>query len=116
VLSFYRDGTNANYIGTEDYVADPQRFANLAVGKGWKLAEDVAQAAPGILFLGKKPAIYTCKSDELEIQAWHRDGTDFDHFMAAQDGKIVYDPWSAGGSDTHRFGKCVGKRVFRVIA
>jgi hypothetical protein len=101
------------YEEPESFIEKPQQFANTVIAKGWD--GEVAGAVPKVIYLGKQSAFYVCGPDELEIQAWHTKSTDFNHFMSAQDGRVVYDPWSAGGSATAKTGKCVGKRVFRVI-
>ncbi len=105
-------GVAADYVGAESFIEHPEQFARLAISKGW--LGDIRR--PDVAFIGKKPANYECQKDELEIQQWNKAGNNFDHFVSAENGVVVYDPWSANGSDTVRFGKCIGKRVFKVIA
>jgi hypothetical protein len=104
VLDIYYKATAANFIEAEDFVSSPQGLADIAVGP------------TRVVFLGKKTPAFVCEANHIEIQVWQTPGKDFVHFMAAQDGKIVYDPWSATGSATAKTGKCVGKRIFKIIA
>jgi hypothetical protein len=107
-------GVAFNYEGAESFIAKPEQFANTVIAKGWD--GQVAGAVPKIKYLGKKSATYPCGPDELEIQRWRIPGADYDHFMGAQDGAVCYDSWSAEGSQTHRDGRLMDKRVFAVLS
>ena len=106
VLEFYErelvDGDTD--VDKELYVGDPQNLIDDFAGKG------------KALFLGVRSAYYICQSGEVEWGVWHRPMTDFNHFVHG-DGKggVLYDPWSADGSESVRSGHLISKRIARIL-
>jgi hypothetical protein len=72
---------------------------------------------PGrVHFKGKMPANYPTGSDEFEIVVYHRDGASFNHFCSGNGkGIVIYDPWSASGSESVRSGSLIGKRIYKIL-
>jgi hypothetical protein len=106
VLDFYDseidDGDTD--VDNEMFIGDPQNLMDDYVGKG------------RVLFLGARGPEYRCQPDEFEILVFHRDGTDFNHFVHGDGiGGVVYDPWSLAGSASVSLGMCIGKRVTRLL-
>ncbi len=106
VLDFYDseidDGDTD--VDNEMFIGDPQNLMDDYVGKG------------KVLFLGARGPEYRCQPNEFEILVWHREGTDFNHFVHGDGiGGVVYDPWSRGGSASVSLGKLIGKRVTRLL-
>lgn len=63
------------------------------------------------------PASYVCADDEVEWGCWHKLGKSYNHFTHNNGkGIVLYDPWSADGSESVRYGELVSKRVARVLA
>jgi len=76
-----------------------------------QLCDDVA---PGkVRFLGIYAASYEANPNQFEIQCWHRETTNFNHFVAALNGKVVYDP-IRGGSLTVKEGQMISKRIYLI--
>ena len=101
VMRIYTHETGDFDIGPECYLQNPQGVCD--------------EVVPGkVKYLGKQGSIYTCASDEFEVQRWHNPNTDFFHFVAAKGGHVVYDSIE-GGSRTVREGACDGKRIFKVL-
>ncbi len=91
-------------IDNEAFVGNPQDLVDDIVGAG------------RVRFLGKYPSAYLPKDSEREILCWHKKGNGFDHFAYGNGkGIVIYDPWSAEGSDSVRNGELVGKRIYRIL-
>ena len=66
-------------------------------------------------FLGFKDRSYICHDDEFEIGCWHKTGNNYNHFTHNNGlGVVLYDPWSADGSDSVSQGVLLSKRVFKL--
>ena len=99
----------------------------LAYAQGRKIVDnEITILAPGMLceylepgrvqFRGKFPAEYITGDDEFEIVCYHKDGASFNHFCSGNGkGIVIYDPWSAAGSDSVRNGSLIGKRIFKIL-
>lgn len=91
-------------IDIEITLINPQAVCDYAVGKG--------KAS----FLGKYVPEYVTSDNEFEIVCYHKDGASFNHFCSGNGkGIVVYDPWSAQGSDSVINGSLIGKRIYRLI-
>jgi hypothetical protein len=89
--------------------------ADLTVNQPQKLCDAIV-GPDKVLFRGKFDANYETAADEFEILVWHRDGTDFDHFVGGNGyGVVVYDPWSASGSLTVKEGQMISKRIYKIL-
>jgi hypothetical protein len=98
-------GIETNVIDDEFCIIfSPQEICDHVVGKG------------RVRYWGKFTPTRWCDDREFEIQVWHRDGATFSHYVSG-DGKVgvVYDSWY-GGSKSVRFGRLVGKRIYRIAA
>ena len=91
-------------LGPESFVSSPQHLADHVAGVGKVVFEDQHY-----------PADHQADATDLEIQCWYNPATDFRHFVAAENGKVIYDPIE-GGSRTVREGRLESKRVYRVLA
>lgn len=88
------DGTISNPQLVCDYVAGPGR----------------------VKYLGKFDPDVNIGAFQFAIGCFHRDGADFNHFVAISPSKkVVYDPWSADGSRSVKEGKLIGIRLFEVL-
>lgn len=101
IAAVYKREEMKGDLGSEAFVEDPQRIVNHIVPNKVK-------------FLGVVNAFYETRDKEREILCWHKDGTDFNHFTYGSKGIVVYDPWSAEGSDSVKNGSLIGKRVFQI--
>lgn len=92
-------------VDNEMFVRSPQLLMDDLVGKG------------RVEFRGWQPTTYACAEDEIEFGCWHKPGNTYNHFTHNNGrGIVLYDPWSAQGSDSVREGFLVSRRVARLIA
>jgi len=102
VIEYYDAGMVEGDILNESFVKDPQGLFDI-VGHG-------------LVFLGFRTADYVCADDEIEIGCWHKTGNNYNHFCHGNGkGIVLYDPWSAEGSDSVRDGFLISKRVAKFI-
>ena len=103
VLDTFRFGQAYHFIDAEVTILSPQALCDhLAAGK--------------VLFLGKRAPQYVAGDDEFEIVCYHKDGASFNHFCSGNGkGIVLYDPWSATGSDSVLNGNVIGKRIYKLL-
>ncbi len=107
---------NCQSFGIEDIL----RLKKESIRKGF-LREDVYVLNPeGIFYLAGLPVryanrhdspTYQAANDELEIQ-YYRWG-EYGHFVAALNGRLVYDPM--GMSNSVKLGSLRSKRIFKIL-
>lgn len=86
------------------YVNNIQDFCDNVAGKN------------KVKYLGSFASDYSTAANQFEILEYHRDGTDFNHFVCGGGhGKVIYDPWSATGSLSVAKGKCIAKRLYQIL-
>ena len=103
VLTLYQYGLDHKFIDEEVTLLDPQDLCDFAVGPR------------RVTFLGHYPPGRESLDDELEIVCYHKDGASFNHFCSGNGkGIVLYDPWSAEGSDSVRNGQLIGKRIYKI--
>ena len=103
VLSIYDYGRANLFIDEEVTILDPQVLCDFAVGRD------------KVRFVGHVTARYIPTEDEMEILCWHKAGASFNHFCSGNGkGIVLYDPWSASGSDSVRNGELISKRIYRI--
>lgn len=101
IMDIYNHEVLDGDIGNESYMANPQGVCDAV--------------SPGrVRFLGAREVSYRCGGDEFEIQRWYNPRTDFHHFVAGADNRVIYDPIE-GGSVTVREGKMDSKRIFQLV-
>jgi hypothetical protein len=103
MLKIYQDEEADRDLGAESFVDSPQHLCDHVAGEGKVSFEEMHY-----------PADHQCNPGELEVQCWFNPATNFHHFVAAENGRMIYDPIE-GGSRTVREGHCESKRVFRVL-
>jgi hypothetical protein len=104
VISILDYGQSNMFIDKEVTILDPQMLCDFAVGRD------------KVRFEGKFAAEYIPTDDELEIVVYHKNGASFNHFCSGNGkGIVLYDPWSASGSDSVLNGSLVGKRIYRIV-
>jgi hypothetical protein len=102
MLKIYNDEEADRDLGPESFVESPQHLCD-HVCRNQVAFEDIHY-----------PADHQTTGDELEVQEWINPATGSKHFMAAENGKVIYDPIE-GGSIIGRVGHCESKRIFRVL-
>jgi hypothetical protein len=104
VLAVYDYGRANLFIDEEVTILDPQVLCDFAVGRD------------KVRFEGKFERTYLPLDDELEILCWHKNGSSFNHFCSGNGkGIVLYDPFSATGSDSVRNGELISKRIYRIV-
>lgn len=93
ILEIYQKLIESKAIGAECYINN--------------IHSVVAMFNPKIIYIGDKTPDYVTKDGELVIEKWTR--PKYTHFVTSD-----YDPIK-GGSYTKKLGKCVEKRIFRVV-
>jgi len=66
-------------------------------------------------FEGHQPVSYPLASNQAMIMVYHKPGANFNHFVVTSTCCILYDPWSAQGSDSVRNGIGIETRVWTII-
>ena len=103
VLGIYAYAVGAHLLDDEVTLLDPQGLADYI-------------EPSRVHFKGKFDADYPTGADEFEIVCYHKDGASFNHFCSGNGkGIVIYDPWSAAGSDSVRNGSLIGKRIFKIL-
>jgi hypothetical protein len=103
VISILDYGQTNKFIDDEVTLLDPQMLCDFAVGRD------------KVRFEGKFERTYLPLDDEFEIVVYHKDGASFNHFCSGNGkGLVLYDPYSAMGSDSVRNGELISKRIYRI--
>jgi hypothetical protein len=103
VISILDYGQTNKFIDDEVTILDPQMLCDYAVGRD------------KVRFEGKFERTYIPLEDEFEIVVYHKAGASFNHFCSGNSkGIVLYDPWSASGSDSVRNGELISKRIYRI--
>jgi hypothetical protein len=101
LISLYQSEESDSDFSAECYIQNPQGLCNhLVPGK--------------VNFLGIKPSDYQMQDKEFEIQHWYNKNTEFYHFVAGDQGAVIYDPIE-GGSKTVREGYLESKRIYALV-
>ena len=104
VWALFEYGQANKFIDQEVTIVDPQALCDHALG------------VDRVRFLGKFPPAHEALDDEFEIVCYHKDGASFNHFCSGNGkGMVLYDPWSASGSDSVLNGQLIGKRIYRIM-
>lgn len=103
VLGVYAWAVGSRIVDSEVTLLDPQALCDYVDPNR-------------VHFKGKFEAGYPTGGDEFEIVCYHKDGASFNHFCSGNGrGIVLYDPWSADGSDSVRNGNLIGKRIFKIL-
>jgi hypothetical protein len=87
----------------------------LDYGQTNKFIDDEVTLRDKVRFEGKFERTYLPLDDEFEIVVYHKDGASFNHFCSGNGkGLVLYDPYSAMGSDSVRNGELISKRIYRI--
>lgn len=100
VIAILHRAQEANWINYDMYVKRP---ADILRAVGLNISDRPAW----------RSALHKAQPNELEILYYKRDQPSHEHFVAAKNGVVVYDPM--GESQTVKFGRLVSKRIFEVL-
>lgn len=104
VLDVFQYGQSVKAIDDQVTLLDPQLICDDVAGRD------------RVRFLGKFGPERETQDDEMEIVCYHKDGASFNHFCSGNGkGIVLYDPWSASGSDSVTNGSLIGKRIYRIL-